>query len=59
MLEANIANLRTEFESVEEELRQINSQEQTRQQSLTSGHERIADANPPRRNAPDAGRNSK
>ncbi|GAB3290232.1 circadian clock protein KaiC [Hymenobacter humi] len=59
VLEANIANLRTEFESVEEELRQINSQEQTRQQSLTSGHERIADANPPRRNAPDAGRNSK
>ena len=33
MLEATIANLRTEFESVEEGLRQINSQEQDRQQS--------------------------
>lgn len=30
-LEANIGNLRTEFESMEEELRQINSEEQTRQ----------------------------
>ncbi len=31
MLEANIDNLRTEFESVEEELRQINREEETRQ----------------------------
>ena len=47
VLEANIANLRTEFESVEEELRQINSDEQNRQQTLASGHQRIAAANPP------------
>ncbi|UOQ66055.1 circadian clock protein KaiC [Hymenobacter volaticus] len=33
VLEATIANLRTEFESVEEEFRQINSKEQDRQQS--------------------------
>ncbi|WP_233254136.1 circadian clock protein KaiC [Hymenobacter sedentarius] len=59
VLEANIANLRTEFESVEEELRQINSHEQTRQQTLASGHQRIAAANPPRRNAPTAGENPK
>ena len=36
MLEANIANLRTEFESVEEELRQISSHEESRQQALAS-----------------------
>jgi len=42
MLEANIANLRTEFESVEEELRQISTDEQSRQQSLTAGKQRIA-----------------
>ncbi|GAA4055340.1 circadian clock protein KaiC [Hymenobacter glaciei] len=47
MLEANIANLRTEFESVEEELRQISSNEQGRQQALTSGQQRITAANPP------------
>jgi circadian clock protein KaiC len=46
MLEANIANLRTEFESVEEELRQISSNEQSRQQILLSGNQRIAAANP-------------
>ncbi|WP_375415796.1 circadian clock protein KaiC [uncultured Hymenobacter sp.] len=34
-LEANIGNLRTEFESVEEELRFINSEEQLRQQAAT------------------------
>jgi circadian clock protein KaiC len=45
MLEANIANLRTEFESVEEELRQINTHEQTRQETLQSGKQRIAATN--------------
>ncbi|MCC3154529.1 circadian clock protein KaiC [Hymenobacter sp. BT770] len=59
VLEANIANLRTEFESVEEELRQINSHEQTRQQTLASGNQRIAAANPPRRNAPTDGENDR
>ena len=59
VLEANIANLRTEFESVEEELRQINTDAQTRQQTLASGHQRIAEANPPRREAPAAGENTK
>ncbi|QIL74843.1 MULTISPECIES: circadian clock protein KaiC [Hymenobacter] len=37
VLEATIANLRTEFESVEEELRQINSEELSRQQTFTEG----------------------
>jgi len=45
LLEGNIANLRTEFESVEEELRQMNADEQQRQQTLMDGNERIA-ANP-------------
>ncbi|MFC6222716.1 circadian clock protein KaiC [Hymenobacter artigasi] len=54
MLEANIANLRTEFESAEEELRQISSNEQSRQQTLLSGHQRIAAANPPAPSAPSA-----
>jgi circadian clock protein KaiC len=47
MLEANIANLRTEFESVEEELRQISSHEQSRSEALSSGKQRITAANPP------------
>ncbi|RZK42937.1 MAG: circadian clock protein KaiC [Hymenobacter sp.] len=34
VLEATIANLRTEFESVEEELRQVNDEETARQQAL-------------------------
>jgi len=34
VLEATIANLRTEFESVEEELRQVNDEESARQQAL-------------------------
>ncbi|HEX8656506.1 MAG TPA: circadian clock protein KaiC, partial [Hymenobacter sp.] len=54
VLEANIANLRTEFESVEEELRQINTDEQNRQQTLLSGNQRIAAANPPPHNPPPA-----
>ncbi|SMB99246.1 circadian clock protein KaiC [Hymenobacter roseosalivarius DSM 11622] len=37
VLEATIANLRTEFESVEEELRRINNEEQTRQQIFSQG----------------------
>ncbi|MBF9141904.1 circadian clock protein KaiC [Hymenobacter properus] len=44
VLEANIANLRTEFESVEEELRQMTSDEQTRQQALATGKQRMAAA---------------
>ncbi|WP_051718901.1 circadian clock protein KaiC [Hymenobacter sp. IS2118] len=52
VLEANIANLRTEFESVEEELRQINTEAQNRQETLTSGNLRIGAANPPRRDTP-------
>ncbi|WP_236049757.1 circadian clock protein KaiC [Hymenobacter negativus] len=54
VLEANIANLRTEFESVEEELRQITTHEQTRHQTLQSGKQRIAAANPPIQNPPAA-----
>ena len=53
MLEANIANLRTEFESVEEELRQIATDEHSRQQTLASGKQRIADANPPQHKSSD------
>ncbi|MGI4862872.1 MAG: circadian clock protein KaiC [Janthinobacterium lividum] len=34
VLEATIANLRTEFESVEEELRRVNDEESSRQQAL-------------------------
>ena len=55
MLEANIANLRTEFESVEEELRQMSSHEQARQQAHTSGQQRITSANPPAAAAPGSG----
>ncbi|RZK92666.1 MAG: hypothetical protein EOO62_32805, partial [Hymenobacter sp.] len=45
VLEATIANLRTEFESVEEELRQVNEEEHARHQSITdtnhhAGHSR-------------------
>ncbi|MBH8568590.1 circadian clock protein KaiC [Microvirga sp. STS02] len=54
VLEANIANLRTEFESVEEELRQISANEQSRRQALLSGQQRIAAANPPAPGAPTA-----
>ncbi|MDB5235381.1 MAG: KaiC 1 [Hymenobacter sp.] len=55
MLEANIANLRTEFESVEEELRLSSNDEQQRQQTLSSGKQRIAAANPPKHNSPGTG----
>jgi circadian clock protein KaiC len=54
VLEANIANLRTEFESVEEELRQINTHEQNRQETLNSGKQRIAAANPAHQTPPAA-----
>ncbi len=37
VLEATIANLRTEFESVEDELRRINREEQSRQPTLPVG----------------------
>ncbi|MBD2724325.1 circadian clock protein KaiC [Hymenobacter armeniacus] len=55
MLEANIANLRTEFESVEEELRQISTHEQTRQEALQTGKQRIVAANPPAVKTPPTG----
>ncbi|UOR04656.1 circadian clock protein KaiC [Hymenobacter aerilatus] len=42
VLEATIANLRTEFESVEEELRQINDEEATRREALHKGRQHIA-----------------
>ena len=58
MLEANIANLRTEFESVEEELRQISSHELDRQQTQRSGQQRITATNPPTAPAPALGRAS-
>lgn len=59
MLEANIANLRTEFESVEEELRLISTDEQNRQQTLSSGKQRITAANPPARQKSEPGESSK
>ena len=46
VLEANIANLRTEFESGDEELRQINADARTRRNTLLSGNQRTAAANP-------------
>jgi len=42
VLEATIANLRTEFESVEEELRQINTEETIRQEAIRKGRQHIA-----------------
>jgi len=42
VLEATIDNLRTEFESVEEELRQINQEELLRQQAQTTNRQQIA-----------------
>lgn len=42
VLEATIANLRTEFETVEEELRQISQDEQQRTHTLLQGREQIA-----------------
>ncbi|GAB3296415.1 KaiC family protein [Hymenobacter tenuis] len=42
VLEATIANLRTNFESVEEELRQINAEEPLRQQQFTNTRNQIA-----------------
>ena len=45
VLEATIANLRTEFETVEEDLRQINDEELRRRQLLSSG--KLPVTNPP------------
>ncbi len=42
VLEATIGNLRTEFESVEEELRQINNEERLRQLAQASDRQQIA-----------------
>ncbi len=47
VLEATIANLRTEFETVEEELRQINNEEHNRQQALLQDKTRATQAFPP------------
>ncbi|UOQ51620.1 circadian clock protein KaiC [Hymenobacter cellulosivorans] len=46
VLEATIGNLRTEFESVEEELRQINHEEQARQQALAQGRAQFSQPQP-------------
>ncbi|UOQ70845.1 circadian clock protein KaiC [Hymenobacter cellulosilyticus] len=46
VLEATIGNLRTEFESVEEELRQINSEELARQQALAHGKAQFSETIP-------------
>jgi circadian clock protein KaiC len=43
VLEATIANLRTEFESVEEELRQVNDEEHARQQELDQARNSATD----------------
>jgi circadian clock protein KaiC len=43
VLEATIANLRTEFESVEEELRQVNDEEHSRQQAMDQARSTAAD----------------
>lgn len=50
VLEATIANLRTEFESVEEELRRINDEETTRQLAVSSGRQQAASAFPSEKN---------
>jgi circadian clock protein KaiC len=42
MLEATIANLRTEFETVEEELRRVSHEEQTRDVALRDGRSALA-----------------
>ncbi|PJJ60380.1 circadian clock protein KaiC [Hymenobacter chitinivorans] len=46
VLEATIGNMRTEFESVEEELRQINHEEQARQQVLEEGKAHFSQPQP-------------
>lgn len=46
-LEANIGNLRTEFESVEEELRFINTEEELRQQAATRSRAALNGSGPP------------
>ncbi|MFD1874168.1 circadian clock protein KaiC [Hymenobacter bucti] len=43
VLEATIANLRTEFESVEEELRRVHSEEQSRQQASDKARDSAAE----------------
>ncbi|MEJ7663781.1 MAG: ATPase domain-containing protein [Hymenobacter sp.] len=47
VLEATIANLRTEFESVEEELRHLGQQEQAREAAQRQGHAALAAGGPP------------
>ncbi|QKG55781.1 circadian clock protein KaiC [Hymenobacter sp. BRD128] len=42
VLEATIANLRTEFETVEEELRRVSDEEQTREAALRDGRSALA-----------------
>jgi len=43
VLEATINNLRTEFESVEEELRQVNDEEHARRQALEHARTSVTD----------------
>ena len=52
VLEATIANLRTEFESVEEELRQVNNEEQSRQLAMDEVRGSVAHDLANRRPAP-------
>jgi circadian clock protein KaiC len=47
VLEATIANLRTEFESVEEEFRQLNTEEHDRQAGPTKDHRKAARSSSP------------
>ncbi|GAA4365620.1 circadian clock protein KaiC [Hymenobacter saemangeumensis] len=54
LLEGTIANLRTEFESVEEELRQINSEEKHRQQTQVKSRQQVASPFPAQKNSPSA-----
>ncbi len=46
VLEATIANLRTEFESVEEELKRMHMQEQVKMDMLSTGRKEMAEVNP-------------
>ncbi|MVN75081.1 circadian clock protein KaiC [Hymenobacter sp. HMF4947] len=58
VLDATIANLRTEFESVEEELRRVNDEEHARQQAINQGHSAIASGSQARLPTPPAGPNA-
>jgi circadian clock protein KaiC len=55
MLEGTIANLRTEFESVEDELRKINTEEQDRQLNLLKAREQASRPFPEQKNVTSTG----